>query len=153
MKPGSPDDPPERGIPLVALEVAARYSPRSGRELEISGSRDALLGFATSIELPVLALRCSMRVPAGTAQPYDGFLSTLRIEERDDSVQVAVNDDTLCIRGRRSLLAILAKNVRHVAGADASGLDGRMRYHAHVEYYPGHFFLTPDSIPLIITQE
>lgn len=66
-------------------------------------------------------------------------------------MDVSIIEKTLAITGSKEALLLLAQNVRGLAETPYPQDPGAIRPHSHIEYYPGHFFLKPDAIPLIFT--
>ncbi len=81
----------------------------------------------------------------GSPAPYDRLLGPIVIENKlGESVRFSVTQNgALLIVGDQSKLSILADNVFSISEADDS--EG----HWHVEYFPDHFFLAPDSFPVV----
>ncbi|GIG93062.1 Imm32 family immunity protein [Plantactinospora endophytica] len=66
------------------------------------------------------------------------------IEVTQGPVTIGVNDRSyLGIRGGAENRSLLADLLRNVASMDDGG-------HVHMEYFEGHHFLAPDSVPLIV---
>ncbi|HKS44795.1 MAG TPA: hypothetical protein VJT49_06695 [Amycolatopsis sp.] len=77
--------------------------------------------------------------------PYGSVLAAIVVRERDSAaVTISVDDDRLIVEGPVHLLSVLAGNVR------GSATSGDPEGHAHIEYFPGHYYLGENSVPLVI---
>jgi hypothetical protein len=136
------------------LDLVARYSGSDGRysssdQIEITGNASVLVELADLLICDNKWVVRPLTVPSQElAAPYDGFLSQLRRDVRDESDEkllVKRRDDELYICGSPPFLELLAQNIRFLA-EDKSQFSGN---HLHVEYYPDHFFLSSASDALI----
>ncbi|GAB1817976.1 Imm32 family immunity protein [Herbidospora sp. RD11066] len=114
----------------------------STAELELSGTRPELRALAQSLRSGTG--RCDLsenREPA----PYSRSLSGLEFQEAPgDSIRLWARGSSLRICGGRGALDLLSENIEEFAtGADHSD-------HLHLDYFPGHAYLAPDSDPLVI---
>ena len=77
--------------------------------------------------------------------PYEQLLKAIVVESLPTRgvTFTVTNDDQLSIAGDKTKMAILADNVQSIAEAD--DVEG----HWHVEYFPDHFFLAPESFPVV----
>jgi hypothetical protein len=76
--------------------------------------------------------------------PYSRNLESIQVKHfSDQAVKISIEGNSLLIEGSRDKLLILSENF------DRQG-DELKNYHIHIEYYDGHFFLSPDSKPLIV---
>ncbi|WP_425564566.1 Imm32 family immunity protein [Planotetraspora silvatica] len=77
--------------------------------------------------------------------PYSRSLSGLEFRETsEDVVCIAADGPSLKIHGGRMALDLLAENIEGFA-SEADHSD-----HLHIEYFPGHDYLSQDSEPLVI---
>ena len=77
--------------------------------------------------------------------PYSKFLEKIRVKVIPESfVNIEVNDSSLLIQGSTEKLSLFAEVVGDF-GKDGGGND-----HLHIEYYDGHFYLSPKSTSLVI---
>lgn len=126
----------------VLVGLRCRGSLTSG--LEIAGSQDALMQLADWIAAGGGAL--SFEKPETTPAPYERWLTGLTVTaSQHPLVKIGTDDDTVSVVGGRTGLATLAENIRIFAG-DAGSPDN----HLHIDYYPGHFFLAEESVPLVV---
>ncbi|ONI91548.1 hypothetical protein ALI22I_07900 [Saccharothrix sp. ALI-22-I] len=127
-------------------ELRVLYAPETD-EIKVSGDRDALaeLGHAIDAGTGRFVLDQS-----GDPAPYDLVLGAVEIDTVPSGKVVVASDvdrSTLTISGERSALSLLARNVLGLAE------DGTVGEHAHIDYFPDHFYLSPDSAPAVLTLE
>jgi len=81
----------------------------------------------------------------GSPAPHEMLLKAIVVEDLPAQGVIfrVTNDDQLTITGDKSKMAILADSVQSIAEAD--DVEG----HWHVEYFPDHFFLAPESFPVV----
>jgi len=84
--------------------------------------------------------------------PYPGHAKTLRLALSNEPVCIALAGDEISVCGAADKLRILAQNIRLLADQQKQESSGRTRLHSHIEYYPGHFFLKAESIPLVVAK-
>jgi hypothetical protein len=140
--------------PEETLDLVARYSGMDRRysrshQIEITGNGSVLVELAELLTSAKGSVIRTLTVPSQElAAPYDGFLSQLRRDVRDESDEkllVKRRDNELYICGPPEALELFAQNIRFLA-EDKSQFSGN---HLHVEYYPDHFFLSSASDGLI----
>jgi hypothetical protein len=112
-------------------------------EMELSGTSLELLELVKGLR----SSRGTRRLGAsGNPSPYSRALSS--IESRRTSGKVAIllpsDGETLEIQGGLEELELLASNIEDFAA------DGDRSAHLHVEYFPGHDYLSERSEPLVI---
>lgn len=130
--------------------IVARYGER---EVELAATGDGLIHFAECLLTGEPKIEISLSVPADkSAAPFHGFLAKLAIEICDGKVVIKHDHETLRIRGATEDLKRFADNIRWLALKDSSAA-GLPRDHVHIEHYPDHFYLAPDSDPLILVRE
>ncbi len=113
-------------------------------ELKLSAGRRELLALAGAAEAG--SGYFSLAADADVA-PYDVALSDLELESVDrPTVRVAVDGSgkRLLITGDASSLGVFAQNLRGLAGTPNT-VD-----HLHIEYYPEHFYLDSESLPIVV---
>jgi len=117
------------------------YSPPS-KEICIVGSRDEFRKLASIIRQTHGTVQTNQ---TGSPVPYEQLLKAIVVESLPTRAVTftVTNDDQLSITGDKSKMAILADNVQSIAEAD--DVEG----HWHVEYFPDHFFLAPESFPVV----
>jgi hypothetical protein len=120
------------------LIVAFSIQPR---ELELAGTADELRSLGGAIESGAgsFALQTNADV-----SPYDIALRHLKIETNSrEGVAISVDQENnqIIISGPIERLMILGQNVSNAASSGD---------HLHIEYFPDHFYLDRDSVPLVI---
>jgi hypothetical protein len=117
------------------------YSPPS-KEICIVGSRDEFRKLASIIRQTQRKIQTNQ---TGSPVPYEQLLKAIVVESLPTRgvTFTVTNDDQLSIAGDKTKMAILADNVQSIAEAD--DVEG----HWHVEYFPDHFFLAPESFPVV----
>jgi hypothetical protein len=78
--------------------------------------------------------------------PYDRSLSRVVIRGGSGKVVITLMNDvqSLLICGGSELIAVLAANIEGFAE------DGIRGEHAHIEYFPDHYYLAEDAEPLVL---
>ena len=110
-------------------------------EVLIDGSRESFLEMLDWLSNPADKLPCTP-----TAQ--GNFPPIYALEWRSASVDkliVEVRDETLYFKGPEKTRSWLADTVQFLLD------DGREHVGMHVKHYPGHPYLSEDSVPLILT--
>ena len=117
------------------------YSPPS-KQICIVGSRNEFRKLASIIRQTQGKIQTNQ---TGSPVPYEQLLKAIVVESLPTRgvTFTVTNDDQLSITGDKSKMAILADNVQSIAEAD--DVEG----HWHVEYFPDHFFLAPESFPVV----
>ena len=117
------------------------YSPPS-KQICIVGSRDEFRKLASIIRQTQGKIQTNQ---TGSPVPYEQLLKAIVVESLPTRgvTFTVTNDDQLSIAGDKTKMAILADNVQSIAEAD--DVEG----HWHVEYFPDHFFLAPESFPVV----
>ncbi|MEU6732606.1 hypothetical protein ABZ929_05285 [Streptomyces physcomitrii] len=112
-------------------------------EMELAGVREELLALGRALAGPGGEVGLSR--PADPA-PYSSSLEAIRWEDAEGPVIVGVPDGAAYaeINGGRESRRILAANIEDFAReADPSE-------HLHLEYFPEHVYLAPESQMLIV---
>lgn len=114
----------------------------STEEMELSGTRSELLALARSLRND----RGRHDLHGDPAPfPYSRSLSEIEVREiSGGAVNISWDGSSLKIRGGRSALDLLADNIGSFA-SEAADSD-----HLHIEYFPGHFYLSPESESLVL---
>ena len=121
--------------------MLVRYASRTG-EVKVLGTRDDLHHLASLVKAGRGEVPCC---EDNTPGPYNKTLSTVTIFNTPGrNVVLSVTDrGTLLIDGDMTKLSVFAKNISGFA--EAAGA----QEHMHVEYFPGHFYLGPESAPVV----
>ena len=110
-------------------------------EVLIDGSRESFLGMLDWLSNPADKLPC-------TPTTQGNFPPIYALEWRSASVDkliVEVRDETLYFKGPEKTRSWLQETVQFLLD------DGREHVGMHVEHYPGHPYVSKDSVPLILT--
>jgi hypothetical protein len=112
-------------------------------EMELSGTSPELLRLAGELRLGQGGCRLDR---SGDPAPYSRALSLIKINAASGAVSISVSSDreTLDIQGGGEALAMLASTVENFAA------NGDSSDHLHLEYLPGHEFLSHNSEPLVV---
>lgn len=80
------------------------------------------------------------------ADPYDGAAASIQIRlSRKPGLAVERHGDQVVMLGDREGLAVFGSNVDRLA-AEPEALGG----HIHIDYFPGHTYLRPNSSPIVV---
>jgi hypothetical protein len=125
-----------------------RYASKSPYEpnIAVTGSREDFIDLAELIEFADDSIKAVMPKPAGSPAPYDQYLKYIIVRAtpgRAVCISLA-KGNRLLIEGNKSKLAILAKNVR------GFGQEAKESDHQHIDYFPNHFYLAPESIAMLL---
>jgi hypothetical protein len=86
-----------------------------------------------------------LRIGEGEADPYKSWLGRVLVEPNSrDLLLVSIAGSDLIVAGNERSRSLLARNIEILAGSESHPS------HLHLEHYPGHAFLDPDSVPLIV---
>jgi hypothetical protein len=112
-------------------------------ELELSGTVADLLRLARVLRLD--RGRCQLDT-AGDPSPYSRALGSLESTRENGKlvITVSANLESLQLAGERDALESLASVLEEFA------TEGDISTHVHLEYLPGHHYLSPQSEPLVI---
>jgi len=129
----------------VALGVVCRYSLRSG--YEVRGSDSALHRLAETL-LTSASSRMPTRIQCDDSSevaPYDESIKNIEIAPSTSrSLQISYAPSEMRISGGPDPMRLLATNLEALIAGDAP--------HIHVEHYPGHFYLSDRSVPVVVTR-
>jgi hypothetical protein len=125
------------------MQLTGRYCENG---IDLAGDGEAINFLAQAIRQTHRTNQLFLHKPKSRLpDPYDGFALSLEIRVTNSLVCISRCDDQIGIAGSSDLLEILAQNVGFVTTNSGSN-------HLHIEFYPSHFFLDPESIPLVITR-
>jgi len=114
----------------------------SSREISVIGSREEFVALSSMIRNTGGRMASNQ---TGSPAPYDKLLAAVIVEHvPGQSVKFSVTpDEALQISGDKVKMGILATNVESFAKESPDN------HHSHEEYFPGHFYLAPDSFPVV----
>lgn len=122
-----------------------RYSD-SARELEIAANKEELLDLSKKLTENDVEINAEASGKNLSAAPYSRFLSGIQVSISSGQLvefQVTQHGKVL-LRGDRQKLSILSNVVLSFAEDWTTG------EHMHIEYYPEHFYLSPNSVSTIL---
>ena len=121
--------------------ICIRFAPGEGCDL--SGTPAELRAVAAAVS----SLNSSVSFAADTSQPADPYpvaLSALVVRVGSGPVCASVQGDVLGVTAAPEFLTPFASWFRFEE-ATAGG------YHVHHEYFPGNEYISPKSVPLVIS--
>lgn len=113
------------------------------KEIEIAGNKDELVNLSKNLlkNNTEILLHSDELDPS----PYSKFLKKIRIQIiQNHFVEFQVIEESLLVKGSYEKLLILAENIENF------GNDGDKDDHFHIEYFHEHFYLSPESNPLVL---
>jgi hypothetical protein len=113
-------------------------------EMELRGNRAQFKEFAARLRGGAEISMSLDEIPSPL--PYDRSLSRVIISGGSGKVEVALINEgqSLLVRGAGEFMAVLAANIE---GFAEHGVRGE---HAHIEYFPDHYYLAKDAEPLVL---
>ena len=130
------------GLDGVSREdLVAKYA--GSDDLIVLGSLKGLTILASGLrEAPS---RLELQIPSEGPDPYDAFFLAIIVRHSLSSVIVARDDSALVISGSPAKLNDVADVIESLAGAPEEEIA-----ELHLDYYPGHGFLSSSSVPLVV---
>jgi len=112
-------------------------------EVLVVAERDQLVALA---DLIVRDPSGVIELPSATAAVAGGITArAIRIViAAGPGMSVKWSGDELVLTGDRAALDIFASNIRNLGHGRIGGS------HIHIEYFPGHFYLHDDSVPVVV---
>ncbi|MBW4647499.1 MAG: hypothetical protein KME06_02185 [Kastovskya adunca ATA6-11-RM4] len=122
-----------------------RYSD-SVREIEIAANEEELLDLSKKLTENDVEINAKALGEDLNAAPYCRFLSGIQVSiSSGQLVEFQVTQDgRVLLRGDRQKLSILSNVVLSFAKDWGTG------EHMHIEYHPEHFYLSPNSVSVIL---
>ncbi len=117
--------------------------------VEVEGTRTDLMELARVIKGCESLRRIPLLVPARTDERGLRYLKELVITVEPNLLRIWEADQQLFICGAREKLDLFSANIEWLVDAQAEKVR-QTRNHLHVEFYPGHFFLSEDALPLVL---
>lgn len=133
------------------LNMVAQYSASS--DLLFEATVAALGRFADLLEDDSLETDFELVVPAEpVAASYEGFLTALHLVkvEGQAGLKIYRERNVLIISGGLANSSTFAANIRFLQEEALSRPSMQSVLHLHIEYYPDHPYLDPNSDPLVI---
>jgi hypothetical protein len=113
------------------------------KEIEIAGNKDELVDLSKNLlkDNAEIFLHSEKLDPS----PYSTFLKKIRVQIIPNHlIEFQVIGEFLSVKGSYEKLLILAENIENF------GNDGDKGDHIHIEYFQDHFYLSPESNPLVL---
>jgi hypothetical protein len=118
--------------------------------VEIEGTRSDLMELSRDIKGCESFCRIPLFVPARLDDRGLRYLKELVITVEQTLLRIWEADEQLFICGARENLDLFSANVEWLTQKHSEEVR-QTRTHLHVEFYPGHFFLSEDALPLVLT--
>jgi hypothetical protein len=119
---------------------------------EVEGSSEDLRDLSRSIKACRGSCSIRLSVPAQLDERGLRYLRNLVIKVESDSLKISEVNEDLHVTGSKEKLDLLADNINWLFESQADGAS-RGRDHLHIEFYPGHFFLSEDALPLVVVRQ
>ena len=117
--------------------------------VEIEGTRTDLVELSRSIKGCESVCRVPLFVPAPFDERGLRYLKELVIMVEPNLLRIWEADQQLFICGGKEKLDLFLANIEWLVDAQAEEVR-KTRNHLHIEFYPGHFFLAEDALPLVL---
>ena len=130
------------------MDIAGQYDDS---RIKLDGTADGIRALSREIQKLVGEQLFSLLFPSTSPAPYLGTAKSLKLRRDAGNVCVSRDADVITITGSEEKLAILASNIERLAEQDSGSVSGNLKTHLHIEYYPEHFYVRWDSIPLVLT--
>jgi hypothetical protein len=128
-------------MPVLKTNVSGLYF--ADGQLSFVGARDALIEFGSQLNTRVAITIEFAQVPL--VSPYLSQASLVHVcVETEPGVSVTPDGDAVRVCGHPDAIAMLSHNI------ETFGRRPDFGDHIHEEYFPGHFYLRPESTPLVV---
>lgn len=131
------------------MDIAIRYSDG---QIDIEGGEGALKRLSAGLRSAEEEVLIPLIRPSASPAPYNGYATTLRVKNSSNNVCISRQDNEVTIVGTREKRAILAQNIENLTDEDGRQGSEQNRIHAHFEYHEGHYYLTRESLPVVVTR-
>ena len=121
--------------------------------VEIEGSTQDLRELSRKVR------RCSDLCEVAVSAPADYDNRGLRHVKQlvlmvgSGPLSITASDQQVSFSGSKDKLDLLAENIDSLVDPNNVENAQKTRDHLHVEFYPGHFFLSEDALPLILIRQ
>jgi hypothetical protein len=121
-------------------------------EMELAGSPDGLRKLAGQLREATEGLPITLaELDDEMIKPYVGALCQIVVQrEPGTKVRLTRLGEVLYLSGDVHYLEILADALEFPDDTPPTPLGN---YHVHIEYFPDHFYLAPDSEPVVVVGE
>ncbi len=120
--------------------------------VEIEGKSEDLLELSRSVRECRNFCRLSLSVPASFDYRGLRYLRELIINVDSSSLRISEKNQNLVVSGAKENLDLFSDNIDWLLDSQKEG-PPRKRDHLHVEFYPGHFFLSEDALPVVLVRQ
>lgn len=132
---------------MIEIYFFSNTNQNISPEIDLSGNEEDFTGLNLKLKDFLESESQQIKFEVDTKAnpfPYEKMLGNLTVRKADHPVLVSVIDENeLKIEGSIDCLDIFVSNIEYVSGG----------YHIHYEYYEGNEWISPDSLPLIITSK
>lgn len=124
------------------MTLVARFGTRG---IDLRGDEKSLRALGLRLRNIREGIELPLHVPLGESPaPYTSFATKLSIKPSTGPVCVEREQDSIVLKGDGAKLEVLAQNFETAAGMSVRD------DHLHIEFYPGHYFLAAESLPLVV---
>ena len=121
--------------------------------VEIEGGTEELRELSRKIKDCVNFCQISLSVPTDRDDRGLVYLTQLAIIADSGPVSISVSDRRLSVSGAKDKLDLFSESVDWLVGHQNAAITQKVRDHLHVEFYPGHFFLSEDALPVVLIRQ
>lgn len=125
------------------MNIVGKYSVAS---VELKGTANTLAQLARAIRGMVVRERFALSIPSTPPAPYLGYVNSVELDPGVGKVSVSRSGESVNISGSADSLSLFAHNIERLAFSESCP------DHVHIEFHPQHFYLSEESVPLIITK-
>jgi hypothetical protein len=118
--------------------------------VEIEGSTAELRELSRKIKDCVDFCQISLSAPTDRDDRGLAYLTQLVIIAGSGAISISVSDRRLSVSGAKDKLDLFSESVDWLVDPQNAATTQKDRDHLHVEFYPGHFFLSEDALPLVL---
>ncbi len=120
--------------------------------VEIEGTSEDLRSLSHKIKTCGDGCSIALAVPAAFDDRGLRYLNELVVKVKSHSVMISEAGQKLIISGDKEKLLVFSENIDSLLEPETEGPFPE-RDHLHVEYYPGHFFLCAEALPVILIRQ
>jgi hypothetical protein len=120
--------------------------------VEIEGTSSDLRELSRAIKGCESLCHIPLSIPASVDNRGLRYRKELVIRVESNSLKISEADQQLFIYGAKEKLDLFSAGIDWLVDSRAEGVS-QIRDHLHVEFYPGHFFLSEDALPLVLIRQ
>lgn len=121
--------------------------------VEIEGSTQDLQELSRKVRQCSDLCEIALSAPADYDDRGLRYLERLVLTVGSGSLSITVSDRQVSFSGSKDKLDLLAENVDWLVDPKNVENAQKTRDHLHVEFYPGHFFLSEEALPLVLIRQ